>query len=83
MGTVRQQDRTQLLCGFCAVNAAFKAFLYQPGNQSAVVHMGMGQYHRVDFRRIKGKRSFIKRFDRFRSLEHAAVHQHLFTVDFQ
>ena len=83
MGAVRQQDRAQLLCGFCAVNAAFKAFLYQPGNQSAVVHMGMGKHHRVDFRRVKGKRFFIKCFDGFRALKHAAVHQHLLPVDFQ
>ena len=83
VGAVRQQNRTQLLGRFCAVNAAFKAFLHQTGDQAAVVHMGMGQDHGVHLRRIEGKGFFIKIFDGFGTLEHAAVHQHLFPVHFQ
>ena len=83
MGAVGQQDCTKLLCRFRTMHAAFKPFFYQSGNQSAVIHMGMGQNHGFDFCRIKRKRSFIKIFNGFGTLEHAAVNQHLPAADFQ
>ena len=83
MGAVRQKDRTQLLGRFRAVNASLEAFLHQPGDQAAVVHMGMGQHHGIDFRRIKGKRSFIKILNGFGTLEHTAVNQHFLIADLQ
>ena len=80
---VRQQDLTQFFGNRRAVDEALEPFLDQPGQQAAVVDMSMAQDHRVNFARIEGKRLAVQVPDQFGALEHSAVQQDLFSVDFQ
>ena len=82
MGAVRQQDGAQLLSGLGAVDPAFEALFDQLGQQSAVVHMGVGQDYRLNIGRIEHEVFFIKGFHQFGTLEHTAVQQYLPAADF-
>lgn len=83
MAAVRQEDLAQLLCYMGTVNGAFKAFLDETGQKPAVVDMGMAEYNRVDFTRVKGKWFAIEAADQFGPLEHATVKQDFLAAHFK
>ena len=83
VGTVRQQDRTQLLGGLGAMDGTLVAFLHQFGNQAAMIDMGVSQDHGINTARCKSKGAAVELGNQLGTLEHAAIHQHLFAVYFQ
>jgi len=63
------------------VNPATKSVPYQSGQQAAVVDMGMGKKNSIDSSRIKGEIMKIPAPQFLSPLEHAAVDEHLSSVE--
>ncbi len=80
VGTVPQHDSQQVRCGIGTIDRAPVSPLYQQGQPTAVVDVGMAQNDIINFFRIKGKGFSVQGLQRLVSLELAAVDEELMAV---
>ena len=68
---------------FCRVDRPLETFSAQLRNETAVVNVGVGQEHRIQFGGRKQKIFLIQFLDSLRPLEHATINQDFCVLYFQ